>query len=269
MFVVADPGFVPDGFDHVVVPHGSPIALPEVLPAPHLDNTVTSAPPEHGVTTTRIHGRCPVAASVSNAANGSPTAVSRRSMSPAPTTRQRGSSAVTECSTSAHLSGAATEGTRSPRKEYGATVDLPASFWLQSTNTFPGRSRLLIRAVMVVGSSAASVSATARANALESSYVAVPSSGATTCRPFWPENLTYGASPASRSRTRRRSASAAASTTPAGGPGSRSKTTSRGRSSALVRARNGCSSIAERFAAHTSEATSSMTAASKLLPVRG
>lgn len=37
------------------------------------------------------------------------------------------------------------------RSEYGATVDLPASFWLQSTNTLPRRSDVVIRSTTASG----------------------------------------------------------------------------------------------------------------------
>ena len=73
-----------------------------------------------------------------SAASGSPIRSARSSTSSSRRCRSCGSSS------SSQVRGAATQGLARPRSEYGAIVVLLPLFWLQSTNTLPGRAALLM-----------------------------------------------------------------------------------------------------------------------------
>src|SRR5207245_9588899 len=89
--------------------------------------------------------------------------------------------------TSSQVTGIDTVGRSRARSEYTQTVVLCGSFWLQSRSTFPERSDFFIFETTSCGHFAARASATARANALVSSYVARALSGRYICRPIVPE----------------------------------------------------------------------------------
>ena len=139
------------------------------------------------------------------------------------------------------------------RSEYAHTVVLWLSFWLQSTNTRPGRLSLAMSTVTRFGSRDSRSWPSASANRFVSSCVASNVfSGTERCSPFPPEVFTT----AHRSKWPRMSRSSHAtrpqSRTPARGPGSRSSTTAVGCQGSASVHWCVCSSSAARFASHTS-----------------